>query len=208
MDQRPRRRGRCRVMPRHEGVGRPPPGPSTTAHWSSSSARPPLPGRVRSGSGSPCAGSAARTSTSPRPICRRTARCRAGPESSASSTRSATARRALRRGASWHRLAPAHLRPCRFCLRGDENLCLAAAFHGLGCRRWLCRPRRRRRALCLPAPGGSATRSAPLLCAGIIGYRALRRAALPRAGDSGSTASVRPPTSPPRSRWPRARPCT
>lgn len=75
---------------------------------------------------------------------------------------------------------------CRFCRRGDENLCLAPAFTG-----W-------------DADGGYAelavvdeayayalpevftdAEAAPLLCAGIIGYRSLRRAALPRGGRLG-----------------------
>ena len=69
---------------------------------------------------------------------------------------------------------------CRFCARGDENLCVAPRFTG-----W-------------DADGGYAElavvderyayaipdafddeHAAPLLCAGIIGYRALRRAQLP-----------------------------
>jgi alcohol dehydrogenase, propanol-preferring len=75
---------------------------------------------------------------------------------------------------------------CRFCARGDENLCVAPAFTG-----W-------------DADGGYAEYAvvdenyayalpdaysddevAPLLCAGIIGYRALRRAALPAGGHLG-----------------------
>ena len=75
---------------------------------------------------------------------------------------------------------------CRFCRRGAENLCVAPAFTG-----W-------------DADGGFAefavvdegfayalpdafddAMAAPLLCAGIIGYRALRRAALPRGGRLG-----------------------
>jgi propanol-preferring alcohol dehydrogenase len=75
---------------------------------------------------------------------------------------------------------------CRFCVRGDENLCVAPAFTG-----W-------------DADGGYAEhavvdeqfayripevftdeRAAPLLCAGIIGFRALRRADLPPAGRLG-----------------------
>ena len=75
---------------------------------------------------------------------------------------------------------------CRFCRRGDENLCLSPAFTG-----W-------------DADGGFAERAvvderyayalpdrfddeqaAPLLCAGIIGYRALRRAELPEGGRLG-----------------------
>lgn len=75
---------------------------------------------------------------------------------------------------------------CRFCLRGDENLCLSPGFTG-----W-------------DADGGYAEyaviherfayrlpdvftdeEAAPLLCAGIIGFRALRRAALPTGGRLG-----------------------
>jgi len=75
---------------------------------------------------------------------------------------------------------------CRFCHGGRENLCVAPAFTG-----W-------------DADGGYAERAvvhedfayalpdvfddaeaAPLLCAGIIGYRALRRAALPPGGRLG-----------------------
>jgi alcohol dehydrogenase, propanol-preferring len=75
---------------------------------------------------------------------------------------------------------------CRFCLRGDENLCVEPAFTG-----W-------------DADGGYAEyavvdegfayrlpdvftdeEAAPLLCAGIIGFRALRRADLPPGGRLG-----------------------
>jgi propanol-preferring alcohol dehydrogenase len=75
---------------------------------------------------------------------------------------------------------------CRFCRRGDENLCVAPGFTG-----W-------------DADGGYAEyavvedayayrlsdafddeHAAPLLCAGIIGYRALRRSRLPPGGRLG-----------------------
>jgi alcohol dehydrogenase, propanol-preferring len=75
---------------------------------------------------------------------------------------------------------------CRFCRRGDENLCLEPTFTG-----W-------------DVDGGYAelavvpedfayripdeftdAEAAPLLCAGIIGYRALRRAQLPAGGRLG-----------------------
>jgi propanol-preferring alcohol dehydrogenase len=75
---------------------------------------------------------------------------------------------------------------CRFCRRGDENLCVSPRFTG-----W-------------DADGGYAEyavvdedyayhlpdvfddeHAAPLLCAGIIGYRALRRARLPEGGRLG-----------------------
>jgi alcohol dehydrogenase, propanol-preferring len=75
---------------------------------------------------------------------------------------------------------------CRFCARGDENLCIDPRFTG-----W-------------DADGGYAEhavvderyayriprafedhQAAPLLCAGIIGYRALRRAEVPKGGRLG-----------------------
>jgi propanol-preferring alcohol dehydrogenase len=75
---------------------------------------------------------------------------------------------------------------CRFCRRGDENLCIEPKFTG-----W-------------DADGGYAEyavvdwryayaipdrftdeEAAPLLCAGIIGYRALRQSALPQGGRLG-----------------------
>lgn len=75
---------------------------------------------------------------------------------------------------------------CRFCARGEENLCLAPRFTG-----W-------------DEDGGYADyavvhedyayrlpdafddeRAAPLLCSGIIGYRALRRSRLPEGGRLG-----------------------
>ncbi|MBT2594116.1 zinc-dependent alcohol dehydrogenase family protein [Arthrobacter sp. ISL-72] len=77
-------------------------------------------------------------------------------------------------------------RRCRFCLRSQENLCLSPTFTG-----W-------------DRDGGYADRitvnedyayripdvfsdeqAAPLLCAGIIGYRALRRAQIPDGGRLG-----------------------
>ena len=75
---------------------------------------------------------------------------------------------------------------CRFCLSGRENLCLAPSFTGwdvdggyaplvLANEDFLYR---------LPAGIGDVE-AAPLLCAGIIGYRALRRTELPRGGRLG-----------------------
>ena len=95
-----------------------------------------------------------------------------------------------RRFAAGDRVGIAWLRQtcgkCRFCVRGDENLCLNPRFTG-----W-------------DADGGYAEyavvpedyayripdafddeRAAPLLCAGIIGYRALRRSNLPERGRLG-----------------------
>jgi propanol-preferring alcohol dehydrogenase len=75
---------------------------------------------------------------------------------------------------------------CRFCTRGDENLCVAPLFTG-----WDADGGYAEAAVVpegyayrLPAAFTDAT-AAPLLCAGIIGYRALRRAALPPRGRLG-----------------------
>jgi propanol-preferring alcohol dehydrogenase len=75
---------------------------------------------------------------------------------------------------------------CRFCRRGRENLCLAPAFTG-----WDADGGYAEYAVVdedfayrLPA-GFSDETAAPLLCAGIIGYRALRRASLPPGGRLG-----------------------
>ena len=75
---------------------------------------------------------------------------------------------------------------CRFCVRGDENLCVDPRFTGWdvdgGYAEALCADER----FVHPIPDVfSDTEAAPLLCAGIIGYRALRRAALPPGGRLG-----------------------
>ena len=75
---------------------------------------------------------------------------------------------------------------CRFCRRGDENLCPSAVFTGWdrdgGYAESIVVDERYAYSL----PDGIDDRSAaPLLCAGIIGYRALRRAALPPGGRLG-----------------------
>jgi alcohol dehydrogenase, propanol-preferring len=86
-------------------------------------------------------------------------------------------------GIAWLRMTCGR---CRYCARGDENLCVDPRFTG-----W-------------DEDGGFADFAivhedfayslpdrfddehvAPLLCAGIIGYRALRRSALPRGGAVG-----------------------
>lgn len=91
-----------------------------------------------------------------------------------------TLREGQRVGVAWLRQTCG---TCRFCMSGRENLCPAARFTGYH------------------AQGGYATRiavpeafayqiplafadaeAAPLLCAGIIGYRALQRAAVPWGG--------------------------
>ncbi|MEV6240489.1 zinc-binding alcohol dehydrogenase family protein [Lentzea sp. NPDC051838] len=75
---------------------------------------------------------------------------------------------------------------CRFCLRGDENLCPSSLFTGWdadgGYASYAVVPA----AYALRLPSGySAEAVAPLLCAGIIGYRALQRACVPDGGRLG-----------------------
>jgi propanol-preferring alcohol dehydrogenase len=75
---------------------------------------------------------------------------------------------------------------CRFCRRGDENLCAAATFtgwdHDGGYAEWTVVDERYAYRLPDDLPDDQA---APLLCAGIIGYRALRLTALPPGGRLG-----------------------
>lgn len=75
---------------------------------------------------------------------------------------------------------------CRFCLRGEENLCLAPVFTGWdrdgGYAEFITVAEDF--AYRLPAVF-SDEEAAPLLCAGIIGYRALARAELPIGGRLG-----------------------
>ena len=75
---------------------------------------------------------------------------------------------------------------CRFCLRGRENLCLTPQFTGWdadgGYAEFAVVPEAF--AYRLPAAFPDE-RCAPLLCAGIIGYRALRRAEVPDGGRIG-----------------------
>jgi len=75
---------------------------------------------------------------------------------------------------------------CRFCVRGDENLCVAPRFTGWdddgGYAEYAVVPE----AFAYKVPDGfDDEHAAPLLCAGIIGYRALRRSLLPRGGRLG-----------------------
>jgi propanol-preferring alcohol dehydrogenase len=75
---------------------------------------------------------------------------------------------------------------CRFCRRGAENLCLAPTFTGWdvdGGYADACLVREEY-AYALP-DGIPEEQAAPLLCAGIIGYRALRAAAVPPGGRLG-----------------------
>ncbi|WP_240640947.1 zinc-dependent alcohol dehydrogenase family protein [Nocardioides ferulae] len=75
---------------------------------------------------------------------------------------------------------------CRWCRSGAENLCPASSYTGWdadgGFAEYAVVPAAF--AYSLPA-GVDDVSAAPLLCAGIIGYRALRRAALPPGGRLG-----------------------
>jgi propanol-preferring alcohol dehydrogenase len=75
---------------------------------------------------------------------------------------------------------------CRFCARGDENLCIDPRFTGWDADGGYAEHAvvDERYAYRLPDVF-SDDEAAPLLCAGIIGYRALRRAELPPGGRLG-----------------------
>ena len=85
---------------------------------------------------------------------------------------------------------------CRFCRSGRENLCPAARFTGWDEDGGYAGYAVVREAFAYPLPAGSdPVRVAPLLCAGIIGFRALQRAQLPPGGrlavfGFGSSASL------------------
>jgi alcohol dehydrogenase, propanol-preferring len=88
-----------------------------------------------------------------------------------------------RAGAAWLRSTDG---TCRYCARGAENLCPASAYTGWdadgGYAEYLTVPAAYAHAL---PSGYSDAELAPLLCAGIIGYRALKRADLPPGGRLG-----------------------
>ncbi|MHB1606005.1 MAG: zinc-dependent alcohol dehydrogenase family protein [Leptospirales bacterium] len=75
---------------------------------------------------------------------------------------------------------------CRYCLKGNENLCVSPLFTGYdrpgGFSEYLVSDA----AFVYPLPEGlSAEKLAPLLCAGIIGYRAFSRLGIPEGGHLG-----------------------
>jgi propanol-preferring alcohol dehydrogenase len=73
---------------------------------------------------------------------------------------------------------------CAFCRRGEENLCPEARFTGLHRDGGFAEYLTASTDFVLPLPESlSDEAAAPLLCAGIIGYRSLRRAGL-RAGET------------------------
>ncbi len=66
---------------------------------------------------------------------------------------------------------------CQYCVRGDENLCPSALFNGFDLNGGYAEYVVVHEDFAHPIPDGfSDEQAAPLLCAGIIGYRALRRA--------------------------------
>ena len=75
---------------------------------------------------------------------------------------------------------------CRFCLGGSENLCPQSTYtgwtHDGGYAEYACVPEAF--AYAIPPVFGDAE-ATPLLCAGIIGYRALRRSQVPKGGRLG-----------------------
>ncbi|WLW58757.1 zinc-binding alcohol dehydrogenase family protein [Streptomyces sp. YU58] len=75
---------------------------------------------------------------------------------------------------------------CGYCLRGAENLCPASRYTGWDADGGYARYATVPAAFAHRLPDGlDDVRAAPLLCAGIIGFRALRRAALPPGGRLG-----------------------
>ena len=75
---------------------------------------------------------------------------------------------------------------CRFCLAGRENLCTAPVFTGWDIDGGYAEYVTVDEAFAYPVPDAfSDEEAAPLLCAGIIGYRALRRSRLPPGGRLG-----------------------
>jgi propanol-preferring alcohol dehydrogenase len=72
---------------------------------------------------------------------------------------------------------------CRFCIRGDENLCLTPEFTGWDADGGYAEYAAVNQDYAYSLPDGfDDEHAAPLLCAGIIGYRALKLAALPPGG--------------------------
>jgi alcohol dehydrogenase, propanol-preferring len=75
---------------------------------------------------------------------------------------------------------------CEFCRAGAENLCEASRYTGYDADGGYAEHAVVPEAFAYPVPAGfSDVAAAPLLCAGIIGYRALRRTELTRGGRLG-----------------------
>jgi len=76
---------------------------------------------------------------------------------------------------------------CSYCRCGDENLCEGALFHGFDLDGGYAEHVLVHEDFAYPIPAGfTDEQAAPLLCAGIIGYRALRRAGVGPVGEPGS----------------------
>jgi len=63
---------------------------------------------------------------------------------------------------------------CRYCRSGRENLCPNARFTGYDVDGGYAELAVADERFCLPLPAGAGIETAPLLCAGLIGFRALR----------------------------------
>lgn len=75
---------------------------------------------------------------------------------------------------------------CTYCHRGDENLCLTPRFTGWDLNGGYAEYATAHEDFAYLLPDGyDDAHAAPLLCSGIIGYRALRRSRLPAAGRLG-----------------------
>lgn len=97
---------------------------------------------------------------------------------------------AVRRLKVGHRVGVAWLRgtcgSCRWCREGRENLCPSSRYTGWDADGGYAPFTTAPESLVYPRPSdGDPATIAPLLCAGIIGYRALRRANLPPGGRLG-----------------------
>src|SRR3954454_24603126 len=86
-------------------------------------------------------------------------------------------------GIAWLRHTCGH---CKFCVRGQENLCPESRYTGWDANGGYAEFATVPAAFAHHVPAGySDTELAPLLCAGIIGYRSLLRADLPAGGRLG-----------------------
>ncbi|QKV81741.1 zinc-binding alcohol dehydrogenase family protein [Amycolatopsis sp. Hca4] len=86
-------------------------------------------------------------------------------------------------GIAWLRATCGH---CRYCRSGRENLCPESRYTGWDADGGYAEYAVVTAAYALPLPGGYRDDElAPLLCAGLIGYRALLRAELPEGGRLG-----------------------
>lgn len=94
---------------------------------------------------------------------------------------------------------------CKYCRRGSENLCPQSRYTGWDADGGYAEFTTVPAAFAHHLPSGySDSELAPLLCAGIIGYRSLLRTSYHPVAGWVSTDSAAVPTSPPRSRWRKA----